>query len=184
MKKALLILAVLVLFACSDNSNPEPEKSTNTIIPLAVGNTWIYEDGTQTITTIKITNKYKAKPVGYPNENDIYKFTIDDFGDKYAYAINIDKYKGIYVFEIDNNNIITPEYCIPDTPSDSTVWGGTIQWIAKNMSVTVPAGTFNCYVGIRKHNSEIITGYYCFGVGLIKEESNSSTIKLKSYSIK
>jgi len=185
MKHLSFILLAVIIFAsaCSESSSPSNKKIE--ILPLEIGNKWEY----------KISSEGEIKDM----TTMVFKDTIInnerwfDFG----CLLMINREDGLWLRYYDDKTNKWEEelrYKYPavagEQYSDSL---DLVKVIAINEKVTVPAGTFNCYVyRIPLFEDNYMDYYLCPGVGNIKtvsyENWNGHEIYeyqiLQSYSLK
>jgi hypothetical protein len=202
MKKYLLLAFCFAIISCK-NSTDTVVQGQSVIMPLAIGNTWIYIDngydsnGHLIVPTpsdtllISDTLSYGKDIIYIPQNRHIYYVNRADGlrirYDGYFDETFIAKYpaKAGDIFRHDRY-LITKE----SSPDPIGVAAGDLIVSSTIESVTVPAGTFICY----KYNEDYydtashqlldrFNTYYAPNVGMIKEEdfyldSASQTLKL------
>jgi hypothetical protein len=206
MKKNLIILVLLYLFyGCSPlkfikpciSINPQEDIFT-TIIPVNEGNKWVYRY-TQNKVNKKVTYSIEGLKEIFYNDSTgkktlkAYKIIVEnDIKDNYDnqsqnYYLKCDD--AVQMITLNNDRLIKSIFITPEQPQivndsiyntiSSNVWKYPV-------TVTVPAGTFKCYV--RKNPTSEM--FFCQGVGMVKvinsetEFYPKSVYELESYIVK
>jgi len=173
-----------LLLGCSNDDGPNETNITYnfTSLPLKAGNQWVYNYYTPTDTGEHINSIQTAITLngidGYQLNND---WLFDNDGCYY-------KDGNLYGCKI-SDPTSTAEIVFPNNPSINQTWMvDTYTWKLeqKGISVTVPAGTFNCYKIIATKNVNTYILYWAIEKGIIKFEDNAGTEKseLKNIIIK
>lgn len=175
--KIFNLFIILVLFAGCGDSGTETSGNDNEIIPLAIGNTWIYKvynihssnkDSLLLSDTITMTITYKINIDGedwyYINESEKSLFT--------------NRSSGLWILEFDDTTNIDVSkamlyYKYPTVVGDRfpTDTAGA-QTVSTSYKVVCGAGTFNCirYVDIKEHIFENNGYFFKAGVGMVRQE--------------
>lgn len=185
---SIFLVILISLTSCKkENSPTEPQGSSNFIpLPLKHQNFWTFNHIDSSGVT-EYTNTITSTTV--INNDTIYVFNDDWLFDKDGFYYSDGVLYGLKVSNPSNSK----EVVFPKNPSVGQMWtvkGFTLQLEAVNVSVTVPAGTFNCYkiLDIPPSGSSS-TQYYIYwsnGIGPIKaEDKNNVNIKdeLKGYKV-
>ena len=176
MKRMISVICCCILFlilGCKkDDSILQPTSFSNTIFPLAVGNTWNFTqhsyDSTGTITSSESLSYVIVRDT-IINNSKWYML----WGSLFLLA---NRDSGLYEYLNAGQKLF---YKYPANAQDSFYISATYGYLhvkSINISITVPAGTFNCYA----YESYIpIAGateidYLCPGVGMIKIENYQS----------
>ena len=151
----VVVLLLLSLISCKEESSTEPE-TTSSLYPLKVANVWTYDKATNLgdyediyLVEAKVSDTiFKVKFTSSGSMGDNREETI----------VAENKSDGYY----QDGTII---YKYPAEAGDTYQSGSrTITVIATNVSITVPAGTFNCI----EYESGGSTYWVSPGVGQIK----------------
>jgi hypothetical protein len=184
----LLVLSCMAYCGCDSSTSVAPSSSKiQAYFPLQVGNQWIYQrsaygDSGNVDRLDTISNSVESSGIAYGKSGF---YLSDRNGQIFAY------YSGNDVIRIDpGGSRIFYKLRYPMSPSeeivliDSTINGGhfrsAIRLISDSVSVTVPAGTFNCIAyrtaelygehGVMDTN--FISNFYLgYGVGFVKDET-------------
>ncbi len=180
----LSIIAIQVqLLGCSgnDDSNPAPPPSGEVVMPLDIGNSWMYtytasgtvqglETGTATAThqVAGVTATIVDWIFEYPNKTDTY----------YEYYRNASG--GLYLCGWEGNEDLSEPllYCkYPCSVGDSWVWStenNEVTWVVISTSeaVTVPLGTYRCIHIRGTWDNETYSEdmWFKVGLGLVKRQ--------------
>ena len=164
----------MLIVSCSKDKGTGPTNEEEMILPLAVGNEWIYVDSESDSINL-ILEIIDSQNVTYNNENIII-YNLPGLGGS-----------GLYLFYSDSdlmatNETMDIEYLFLKYPVEvGDEWynpfeGGTIMCLSTNQSIDTPAGNFNCLVyGLYEDdNNEIpYTEIYCYpNIGFIAIHSN------------
>ncbi len=211
MKSAYWIIIITILLtACSSvrfrpcPSDKEQTEITTTMMPVAAGNKWVYQEyipkentednpGKRTIEIGELqTLKYEKGG----EKNDISVYSIYYNGDKNKFFYYLKCEDGAILVETYSRfpNTIYKGRTIPENPSKEfkDPFNPDIRWRGPE-TVETPAGTFECWVCewldrdlVRKRHRE----YYSRGVGMVKSEIYTyqkkliARMELESYEIK
>lgn len=188
----LLALSISMIFSCSDTTEPEPEEQV--IMPLVIGNTWEYEYQEVWFgiyaDSLRI-NVYKDtvfKEVTYRRIVEyegfllaVYYYGVSIWEEDYFYLYRNEDLGLICYGDVDEDDGEISFYSEPHLialfPAEvGDLWKQysnspyIYECVAINEQVTVPAGTFNCYVyeGARISDGELVfIYYYALNIGLI-----------------
>jgi hypothetical protein len=185
MGKYILLAFCFAIASCKSSTESNNPQSQDVIMPLAVGNMWAYHDQTfhkgisgSYDDTLKIVfTIFFGKDSAYKNKYDTYYQNKGDglwimpFGS--SDFILSAKYPGNAGDVFGHDVTIITNESSPD-PIDSA--GADIRIDSVNATVTVPAGTYQCY----KYNADYYdskhqllikeNNYYSVNTGLIKRE--------------
>jgi len=171
----LFLLGILILVACEDKSTEPIEEKTNTLLPLAVGNTWNYKKYNQSsdsicIETWSILNKTSV------DDKEYFLITITGFGNGYLVARS--ESNGFFLSGFDSTNGFSwpiffkypaeeneiYQYQIPET--DSIL---NIKVIKQNLVVN--NHNYSCYGYIHLNGNPYFPFmYFAENVGLIRQK--------------
>ncbi len=190
MKKFLLLLLTFVTYSCSDDSginNTPPPQNTDQLLPLAVGNEWVYRLDNGNETTVKIVS---IKNLHWITADGISLDTLPTYittGDNH-YAIDANG-NVLYGGFMSENEYVLKISTIFKNPGDNQVETGveTHTW-TKTSTLTVPAGTFDESWRTSRDDGWLQT-WYVKGVGMIQRQqlnsgSHSGSIVLVRYTLK
>jgi DUF3108-like len=179
MKYYFLFFVVIILSFTSckkENSPTEPQSNSDFIpLPLKEQNFWAFNFTTASGGTSEFADTIITTTI--INNKTIYVFN-------YAWLFNKDGFyysNGIlYGLEVNNPSSST-EVVFPKNPSVGQMWtvdGYTLQLVGTNVSVTVPAGTFNCYkileTTLIDSSTSQFYSYWSNGIGFIKGEDKNN----------
>ena len=190
MRKLFIVLIAIFSFSCSKddnttNSNPIP--ITKDIYPLAVGNQWIFKNNiTSEIDTITITSSFDS------NGDKIYAFYgYDDFSFDFDNPDQGFFYrdKDLWTYMSGIKKLFIPYTRVNGYVSLRSDSVKTLTILSTNETVTVPAGTFNCYKYYYVAIYQGSTGKYYWladGIGVVKlqHENSSEADELITYTLK
>jgi hypothetical protein len=184
MKQMILALVVFTFLCIS--CKKDDNKSSKQIIPLSVGNQWVYkyynsEKEALVMDTIIIESTFEDG--GY----QVYQFSDDD----YTFGEHSLFYKGsdLWGYEIPSG-IATATILVPQKKTlNSQILNddGHIRTVVSlNEKISVPAGTFSCYKLKDELDNEtyILYTWICDGIGVVKYQTETKTRELVSYKIK
>jgi len=172
----MLMLLVSLFSGCSkdDPTNPPDPDSANVIWPLAIGNSW----------TFQLTFFYEGDTISLEYTTAITESVSEDGRNIYIGDDHGDFKEGLFNDSVGFHNVLVyPDsisysglrYKYPGQIGDSWTFeyldmesSATIEDVS--VSVTVPAGTFNCYEYALISSEETRIDYCCPGIGLIKSE--------------
>ena len=187
----LLALSISIIFSCSDTTEPEPEEQV--IMPLVIGNTWEYEyqevllwvyndslhiDVYKDTVFNEVTYRRIVEYEGFLLA--VYYYDYSSWGD-HSYLYRNEDLGLVSYGSVDEDDgeisFYSEPYLIALFPamvgdlwkqysSDNYIY----ECVEINEQVTVPAGTFNCYVyeGTRISDGELVhIYYYAPNIGLI-----------------
>jgi hypothetical protein len=183
--KHLISALVIFSFLCI-SCKKDDNKSSKQIIPLSVGNQWVYkyynsEKDAQVRDTIIIGTAFKE------GDYQVYQFSDDD----YTFGEHSLFYKGndLWGYEI-SRGIVSAKILVTQKKTlNSQIFseeGHTRTVVSLNEKVNVPAGTFNCYKLKDEWDNEtyILYSWICDGIGVIKYQTDTQIRELVSYTIK
>ncbi len=201
MKKATIFLIALFLATLSITI-AYSYSVYDRLIPLAIGNKWVYKSGSDIITEEVIEKRKVYLDNFYDEEVEVY---IINRNGKEKDLKAIKEKKGITFVMLDKeyqseNAPVFTRYqtFIPNEPSsgyydpkEKIHKHVKYIWLGKD-SVSVPAGNFETFYNEFKFDTkdEIIRTYYALGVGLVKTVTLNSkgdilnTLELMEYSVK
>ena len=174
---------VIILFLLPYNSVSGKDMSVtskNSIYPMAVGNTWKYQTQDKKIFTIQIKSKELVfSDRDMEDKDSIFNFQYDGELNNIVASIKETSIVFSKINKADNGQkFLTYLMTFPLIPS--TGWTDKLESIDINeryqwkdlISVTVPAGTFNCWYCERryKEGQVLYKTYYSIGIGMVKQE--------------
>lgn len=187
----LLVLSISIILSCSDTTEPEPEEKV--ILPLVVGNNWeyeyqqvlfdtyadslriyVYKDTVFKEVTYRRIVEYEGFLLAvyyydYSNwEDNSYLYRNEDLG-LVSYG-RVDEDDGEISFYSEPYLIALFPAMVGDLWKQYSSDNYIYECVSINEQVTVPAGTFNCYVyeGTRISDGKLVfIYYYAPNIGLI-----------------
>jgi hypothetical protein len=187
---ALLLCTAFI--ACSDSTVTPPSGPQNAdqLLPLAVGNVWVYKEKSKFGT---VDNRFVIASLrSLPFTSTTGEGTRDFFVDSTSFFGYGNDTNGVTVGNLKVNGSVTSVFVvgkIPKVPTAGYV-NGQYKYIGTG-SVTVPAGTFaECHVFEFSQLGQKQTEYYSKGVGIVKivgidaAKDTVLTRDLLSYSLK
>jgi len=171
---ALTLIAAFLVFSGCSKDNPTNATNDTTAqdfvpLPLAVGNTWIYETNTG-YDTIKVT--------GLMQVNNQALYVLDD---DWLWDNDACYYSNGILYGRKLNDSTSTEIVFPKNPIIGQTWitsqAAQATWVLQSNSdqISVPAGTYTCYrIIVRWPES---TWYYWWtnGKGIIKMADSANT---------
>jgi hypothetical protein len=185
MKPIMFVLHVsLLMFACSeDDANPSTPGTSEVLMPLAVGNYWIYTSTVKGLETGDTTHVMGIEIVS-KEIIDGEAWYIGHDGEKYRNAAD-----GLH--KISNGN--TYFFKHPAKLHEQfAYYNGNPVFFAMTVSsvdswISTKAGVFDCYKYTMKDHGTTVDVYYSPGTGLIRWDSQSAsystTMELTQYRI-
>ncbi len=206
----IIILTLIALNSCTNTfipcqSESKPGQAVTSLMPVAEGNEWIYERHAYDLKGNVTDSSRRDVKIGPPDtlfykddnldKQYVHAYRVISNGNPVIYSYIVCGQGAIYVEEYGYSpgEIFTGR-TIPndiqngwvDPRNEDIVWKGPVK-------VTVPAGTFDCWVCefvLHKNQKSIYREYYSRGIGLVKvEELNRkdrilATLELTKYNLR
>ena len=171
----LFLLCILILVACEDKSTEPIQEKTNTLLPLAVGNTWNY----------KLYNQ-SSDSTGQVIWNITKKITIDSkeyfliastgFGSSYFACKN--ENNGLFLSTYDTLNGLKSPFFFKYPANDNETYQYQMQGTDSILNITVKKQSllignqnYNCYSYVNENlNPYFPFMYFAENVGLIRHK--------------
>ncbi|MGA2296468.1 MAG: hypothetical protein ABSG15_02855 [FCB group bacterium] len=178
---SLIILVIIVFAGCNKTDSPVSPTQSDVLIPLKVGNTWIYQGGSKdsvSTDTLKVIRDTIINGVTWYFFNSDSSDVVTNLNDGFY-----DMFIGSYSYMGSGLSFKYPAK-VGDTCSSSnnnSTQNGIRTVLSVNESITVKAGTFKCYkfqsygvVTDTTYNFSIYTKdtvWICPNIGMIKTKS-------------
>ncbi len=171
----LFLLGILILVACEDKSTEPIEEKTNTLLPLALGNTWNYKlynqssDSTgQVIWTINkkiiVDSKeyFLITSTGFGNSSLVAK--LETNGLFFSYYDSTNGFTSPFFFKYPANDNETYQYQMLGTDSILNI-------TVKKQNLLIGNQNYNCYAYVNENlNPYFPFMYFAENVGLIRHK--------------
>jgi hypothetical protein len=188
---SLLLVTLFLQAGCKKDDNPVNQGGTNptVLMPLKIGNQWIYRAvSLDSLGNVQNSDTSTFKIVRDTSiQNEKWYFIGRD---STARELLTNRSDGLWYMRLTSSGTVAQSVVLfakhPANVNDT--WLGpdstTAKLLAKNVSVTVPQGTYSCfqYTYANKNTQDLQqTKYFPVGVGFVRDEFYSKTSSGQSY---
>jgi hypothetical protein len=191
---SLVITAIIVFAGCNQSNSPVNTTQSDVLIPLKVGNIWIYQGNfVDTLKSNLLDTIYVKQDTVINGEIWFYCYNVG------ILTLMTNRNDGVYFMRTDTNNNLIIKMCYKYPANIGDEWtfdinapSTKITLLSKNDTTTIKGSKFICYkyqwdfnASIPNLNYNTVLEWLCPGKGLIKQEyyfKNNSGKMLLVYS--